>query len=161
MQATRARPSLSSASKRSTWAAFACGSSWSGPRTRAGDTAIFVEEDKVLFAGDLAMKRAFPAFASPYSSGKVWLSSLDRLDALRATKVVGSHGDMGDASLISDYRNYLKAVQARVAQLKAEGKSADETEKIVTAEFQTRYPDWAAPVRISGAAKAFYAESVR
>ena len=117
-----------------------------------------MEEDRVLFAGDLAMKRAFPAFASPYSSGRTWLASLDKLDALRPAKVVGSHGEIGDAALISEYRGYLKAVEARVRELKSEGKSSDEAAKLLTAEFQAKYPDWSAPVRIAGAVQAFYAD---
>jgi glyoxylase-like metal-dependent hydrolase (beta-lactamase superfamily II) len=129
-----------------------------GPAHTQGDTAIFVEEDKVLFSGDLAMKRLFPAFSTPSASGQVWLASLDRLDALRPMKVVGSHGELGDASLISEYRNYLKAVQARVGELKGQGKSLDEVARLLTAEFQSKYPGWAYPVRIAVAAKVFYAE---
>jgi hypothetical protein len=104
------------------------------------------------------MKRAFPAFASPYSSGRTWLASLDALDALNPLKVVGSHGEMGDATLISDYRSYLKTVEARVRELKAAGVPLAEAEKILTAELQARYADWAQPVRIAGAVQAFYAD---
>src|SRR5262249_33422877 len=39
-----------------------------GPTHTRGDTAAFVEPDRVLFAGDIVMNRAFVAFASPYSS---------------------------------------------------------------------------------------------
>jgi hypothetical protein len=45
-----------------------------------------------------------------------------------------------------------------VQELKGQGKSVDETDKLVTAEFTAKYPNWAASVRISGAVKAFYAE---
>jgi len=131
---------------------------WVGPTHTRGDTAIFVEEDRILFAGDLAMKGAFPAFASPYSSGKTWLASLDKLDAMRPVKVVGSHGEMGDASLISEYRNYLRAVQSRVAQLKSSGVSVTDASKTLTAEFEAKYPNWSAPARIAGAVQAFYNE---
>jgi glyoxylase-like metal-dependent hydrolase (beta-lactamase superfamily II) len=131
---------------------------WLGPTHTRGDTAIFVEEDRVLFAGDLAMKRAFPAFASPYSSGRVWLKSLDALDALKPLKVVGSHGEIGDAALIADYRAYLKTVEARVGELKAAGVPLAEAEKTLTAELSARYPDWAQPVRIAGAVQAFYSD---
>lgn len=131
---------------------------WLGPTHTRGDTAIFVEEDKVLFSGDLAMKGAFPAFVSPYASGKTWLVSLDSLDALRPGVIVPSHGQMGDAAMIGEWRNYFTALQARVQELKGQGKSVDEADKLITAEFGARYPNWAAPVRISGAVKAFYAE---
>ena len=45
-----------------------------GPNHTAGDTIVWVEPDRVLFAGDLAM-RAQPAFASPRSSIRQWLAS--------------------------------------------------------------------------------------
>src|SRR5262249_9430606 len=43
-----------------------------GPNHTVGDTIIWVEPDRVLFSGDLAM-RAQPAFASPHSSLRQWL----------------------------------------------------------------------------------------
>jgi len=131
---------------------------WLGPTHTRGDTAIFVEEDKVLFSGDIAMKGAFPGFFSPFSSGQTWLASLDSLDALHPVVIVPSHGQLGDASMIGDWRKYFKALQARVQELKRQGKSVDETAKLATAEFTAQYPNWAAPDRISNAAKAFYAE---
>jgi hypothetical protein len=49
---------------------------------------------------------------------------------------------MGDGSLIEKNRRYLRELQARAAALKREGKSADETAEVITAEFRTRYADW-------------------
>ena len=65
---------------------------------------------------------------------------------------------MGDASLISTERTYLKAVQSRTAELKAQGKSADEAEKILSVEFRAKYPTWENPGWIGDAVKRFYAE---
>ncbi len=129
---------------------------WLGPTHTRGDTAIFVEGDRVLFSGDLAMKQLFPAFASPYSDGVVWLASLDTLAAMQPKVVVGSHGGIGDASLISSYRDILKTVQARTRELKAQGKSEEEIGKLLTDEMAAKYPDWVAPIRIPGAVTAFY-----
>jgi glyoxylase-like metal-dependent hydrolase (beta-lactamase superfamily II) len=58
-----------------------------GPTHTRGDTVFFVEGDEVLFAGDVAMPN-LPAFASPYSSVRVWLTTLDRLAALKPARVV-------------------------------------------------------------------------
>ncbi len=122
---------------------------WRGP--------IFVDEDKVLFSGDVVMNRTFLA-AGPASSIKTWLATLDELDGLHATVVVPSHGAIGDASLIGRDRDYLRAVQLRVTELKAQGKSADDSAQAVTMEIQARFSDWAAPMRIGAAARAAYAE---
>ncbi len=123
-----------------------------------GDTMVFVEDDKVLFAGDVVMNRTFVAFASPYSSVQAWIASLDELATLGPNRIVPSHGDMGDASLIENVRGYLTALQTRVRELKGRGTSADETARIVSAEFRAAYPDWANPTRVTDAAKSAYAE---
>lgn len=130
-----------------------------GPGHTRGDTAIFVEGDRVLFAGDLAMKGLFPAFATPQSSGRAWLASLDALDRLKAKVVVGAHYPIADSSVVNDYRGYLKALQARVAELKKQGKSADETVAVVKDEFAKKYSAWDQPVRIEGAARVLYKEA--
>ncbi len=129
---------------------------WLGPTHTRGDTAIFVEGDNVLFSGDLAMKQLFPAFASPYGDATVWLASLDKLEAMRPKVVVGSHGGIGDAAMIGAYREVLKAIGTRTAELKAQGKSETETGKQLTEEFAKKYPDWAAPIRVPAAVAVYY-----
>jgi glyoxylase-like metal-dependent hydrolase (beta-lactamase superfamily II) len=128
-----------------------------GPMHTRGDTMIVVEEDRVLFSGDVVMNRAFLA-ASPTSSITLWLTTLDELEALHPVVVVPSHGGISDSTLIGKDRDYLKAVQTRVVELKAQGKSADETAEIVTKEIQAKL-DWSAPARINPAARAAYAEA--
>lgn len=129
-----------------------------GPGHTRGDTVFFVEKDRVLFSGDLAMSRLFPAFATPQSRASSWLTSLDALDGFKAIRLVPAHGEMTDASIIGEYRGYLKALQARVAELKREGKSSDETAELLRAEFRAKYPGWGQPLRIHNAVTAIYAE---
>lgn len=130
-----------------------------GPAHTRGDTAFFVEGDGVLFSGDLAMKNIFPAFATPQSSARTWLTSLDALDQLKPTRVIGAHGEMGDASTIEAYRGLLKSLQARVGELKREGKSADEAAKLLQDEFKTKYAGWEQPVRVVAAVPVIYRET--
>jgi glyoxylase-like metal-dependent hydrolase (beta-lactamase superfamily II) len=129
-----------------------------GPAHTRGDTAVFVEGDSVLFSGDLAMKQLFPAFATPQSRLASWLTSLDALDAMHPKQVIGAHYDKGDAATISAYRTYLTALRDRVAELKKQGKSSDETAETLRAEFRSKYPDWDQPLRIHTAATAIYRE---
>src|SRR5476651_1795680 len=130
-----------------------------GPTHTRGDTIVWVEGDRILFAGDVVMNRTFVAFASPYSSVKAWLADFDQLQPLHPLKVVPSHGPVGDASLISDQRTMMKAIQSRATELKRQGKSADETAQAVQAEFQAKYPDWTAPARVGLIARTAYAEA--
>jgi glyoxylase-like metal-dependent hydrolase (beta-lactamase superfamily II) len=129
-----------------------------GPLHTKGDTMIFVEEDRVLFSGDVVMNNAFLA-AAPTSSIRTWLTTLDELDALKPAVVVPSHGGIGDAGLIAKDREYLTAVQARAAELKGQGKSAEEAAQIGAPEIQARFPGWTAPARVATAVRAAYAEA--
>jgi glyoxylase-like metal-dependent hydrolase (beta-lactamase superfamily II) len=74
-----------------------------------GDTAIFVEPDAVLFPGDIVMTR-LPNVRGPQSRVKQWMTSLDRLEALKPKLIVPSHGPNGDASLIAPYRAYFRGL---------------------------------------------------
>jgi glyoxylase-like metal-dependent hydrolase (beta-lactamase superfamily II) len=127
-----------------------------GPNHTRGDTAIVVEGEGVLFSGDIAMKAA-PAFASPESSLKTWLASLDAFDALHPRIIVPSHGPMGDSGFIKNYREYLTFVRTRTTALKGEGKTVEQALEAVAAESMERYPD--AGARLAGAVRAAYREA--
>jgi len=124
-----------------------------GPLHTKGDTMIVVEEDRVLFSGDVVMNNAFLA-ANAASDIRLWLTTLDELEALKPAVVVPSHGGIGDAGLIARDRDYLTALQTRVAQLKAEGKSVEEVAQTVPPEIQAKFPGWTAPARVAIAARA-------
>ena len=126
-----------------------------GPTHTRGDTVLYVEPDRVLFAGDVVMNRAFLAF-SQYSNAQTWMSVLEQLDALHPTTIVPSHGPIGDGSLIGQQRGVLDALQARVRVLRMEGRSADEAAKLLTAEMQAKYPGWTGPNRVGAAVRSFY-----
>jgi glyoxylase-like metal-dependent hydrolase (beta-lactamase superfamily II) len=130
-----------------------------GTHTR-GDTAIFVEDDDVLFAGDVVMP-SFPAFASPYARVSAWLDALDRLEALKPARIVPSHGPMGDLSMLRTWREYFRTLQARARELKAQGRTADQAAETLQAELQTKYPKWnpAQANRVGPAARAAFAEA--
>lgn len=128
-----------------------------GPTHTRGDTIAFVEEDRVLFSGDVAMP-ALPAVISPSSSVRTWLEALETLSGLGATQVVPSHGARGDARMIVEYRRYFETVQRRARELKAQGVGATEAEQIITRELSPAYED-RQPGRIRGAVRVAYAEA--
>jgi glyoxylase-like metal-dependent hydrolase (beta-lactamase superfamily II) len=125
-----------------------------GNHTR-GDTAFFVEPDRVLFSGDVVMM-GLPGFGSPYSRLNNWLLSLDRLEKLQPKRIVPSHGAMGDASMITNYRTFLTTVRTRAAALKKEGKTLDEAVKTIQTELQATYSP---PNRMVSAIRAAYNEA--
>ena len=102
-----------------------------GANHTRGDTAIWIELDRVLFSGDVAM-RAQPAFASPYSTVRHWLASLDRLLALKPALLVPSHGPTGDAAFIDGYRAYLTEARDRAAAEKKAGRTVEQAIETVS-----------------------------
>ena len=128
-----------------------------GPTHTRGDTALFVEGDGVLFTGDVVMNNSFLA-ATPVSSMKAWLAAFDAFEAMGPTTIVPSHGAAGTGALIGFNRAVMRDVQARVRELKAQGRSADEAATTVQAEFQARYPQWPRFNGLGPAARAAYAE---
>ncbi len=119
-----------------------------------GDTAAFVEPDKVLFSGDVAMK-LLPSVGNGASLSQ-WIASQDRLAALAPARVVPSHGPMGDASIMADTKRFVATVQTRAAELKKAGKTIDETVATLQAELA---PAFGASPRMAGPIRAAYAQA--
>jgi glyoxylase-like metal-dependent hydrolase (beta-lactamase superfamily II) len=109
-----------------------------GANHTKSDITVFVEGDRVLAAGDLVMM-GLPQFTAPSARIATWLGSLDAFQALKPVRIVPSHGAMGDASMITTYRAFLTTVRDRATALKKDGKTADETLRILQDELQARY----------------------
>ncbi len=125
-----------------------------------GDTMVFVEGDRVLYAGDVVMNKVPVAFGAT-SSVPVWVDVLKQLQPLQPSSIVPAHGPVGDGSLVAQQLDVFETLQARVPQLKAQGKTADEAATTLTAEFQAKHPDWTAANRIGGMVRSLYAAPAR
>ncbi len=82
-----------------------------GPAHSDEDLVLFVEEDGVLYAGDLVFKGRVP-FVGDADSRK-WLAALDKLIAFKPKLLVPGHGGasdtpMDDLTLTRDYLRYLR-----------------------------------------------------
>jgi glyoxylase-like metal-dependent hydrolase (beta-lactamase superfamily II) len=135
-----------------------------GPTHTVGDTVFYVEEDKVLLAGDVVMP-VFVAASAQSSSIAKWLGDLDEFDKLNPAKVIPAHGRMGGIELIRRQREYLAAVQSGVVAAKREGKSLEDTIKQVAEPIAAKFPDLApggggpAAGRVTAAIQAAYREA--
>lgn len=82
-----------------------------GPAHTDEDLAMFVQEDRVLFVGDLVFKGRVPFVGD--ADSKLWLLALDKLLAFNAKTMVQGHGGVShnpkkDLTLTSDYLRYLR-----------------------------------------------------
>jgi glyoxylase-like metal-dependent hydrolase (beta-lactamase superfamily II) len=125
-----------------------------GPNHTRGDIAFWIEPDSVLVSGDVVMT-TMPAFGSPYSKLSTWLQSLDRFEQLKPKRIVPAHGPMGDTAMITRWKTLLTTVRARATELKKQGKSLDNTVKMIQDELQDKYPRNG----MAGAIRAAYNEA--
>ncbi len=80
------------------------------------DLMLYVEEDRLLYAGDLIFAGRVPFVGNADSKG--WLRAMDKMIALRPVMVVPGHGPVSrdverDLTLTRDYLTYLRATMGR------------------------------------------------
>jgi glyoxylase-like metal-dependent hydrolase (beta-lactamase superfamily II) len=126
-----------------------------GPTHTKGDTGLFVEQDRVLFAGDVVMNESFLA-ATDVSSMTAWLKAFDTFEAMQPQVIVPSHGAVGSGALIGANRGVMLAILARATALKAGGKSRDEAAAAIQGELVAQHPGWPRSNGIAAAARSAY-----
>ena len=131
---------------------------WFGAAHTGGDELIMVDEDSLMFTGDVVQDRISPNILCETCSPRSWIAVLDQLAPLKPHLVAPDHGPLGGRSLIGKERAFLADLQARAIALKTQGKSADEAGKIIQAEFQARHAAWGGMNNIPGSVKTAYAE---
>ena len=82
----------------------------------------------------------------------VWGKSPTQLAPEMKAPVLGLYGEAGPWR----YRTYLTTIKTRTAELKKQGRTADETVTTITAEMQPKYPD---ANRLGGAIRVAYKEA--
>jgi glyoxylase-like metal-dependent hydrolase (beta-lactamase superfamily II) len=128
-----------------------------GPTHTRGDTMVFVDQDKVLYAGDVVMPRVPVAFGQT-SSAKTWEDVLARLTPLGATAVVPAHGPHGTGAMIAEQREAFAWLRSHVREQKAAGKSVDDAVKQLTPEFDKAHPGWMNTNRAGAIIRGMYSE---
>lgn len=83
------------------------------------DLMLFVEEDRVLFAGDLFFTGRIPFVGN--ADSRAWLAALDKMAPLNAKVVIPGHGDLStdparDVGLTRDYLTYLREKMGAAAR---------------------------------------------
>lgn len=133
---------------------------WMGPAHSKGDTVAVVEGEGVVFAGDLAPRGRFPSF-SGVSTRANFETAMGRVEALKGTVIVPSHGPYGDNSIFPDLRNAIDQTAARVTALKAQGQPVGDVVKALVPEIEKLYPRWknTIPNNVEPMVRALYADA--
>lgn len=85
----------------------------------AGNTAVYVPDRSVLFAGDILLKDCTPSFSGGSAQG--YLPVLQQLRELGAERIVPGHGPVCDGSVIEETERYVHFVLELAAQALADG----------------------------------------
>jgi glyoxylase-like metal-dependent hydrolase (beta-lactamase superfamily II) len=131
-----------------------------GPAHTASDQSIHVD-GRVLFTGDLLETRSFPIvpYFPPFDTDvdvAGWITVLGEFLALDPAVVVPGHGEVTDATLIRDVRQYLRFVRDEAARLRAGGTSPDDAATVIEKDARDRWTTWDSPYWIGLAVRALY-----
>lgn len=126
-----------------------------GPAHTSSDQTVLVD-GRVLFTGDLAETRMFPIapYFPPHDTDvdiTGWIRVLDELVALDPAIVVPGHGEVADAQLLVEIRDYLKHIRAQARQL-----PPDQAVAAIEQDARTRWSTWENPEWIAFAVHAAY-----
>lgn len=84
-----------------------------------GDLVVYLPEERILFSGDLVYNQRLP-WVGDGDTG-AWLGVLSELSKLDVQLCVPGHGDIGDATLITGFSDYLIRLRLQVATLMDKG----------------------------------------
>jgi glyoxylase-like metal-dependent hydrolase (beta-lactamase superfamily II) len=135
-----------------------------GPNHTRGDTVMYVEEDRVLFTGDVVMS-VFPGASAQAASIGKWLENIDAFEEFAPRVVVPAHGRLVDAAHLRVYRDYLTAVQTQTRAAKRTGQSVEAAQAAMAPALAREFAALASPGgqpptgRINAAIQAAYREA--
>jgi glyoxylase-like metal-dependent hydrolase (beta-lactamase superfamily II) len=115
-----------------------------GPNHTRGDTVMFVEEDRVLFTGDVVMSY-FPSASAQAGSVDKWIANMAEFEALAPAVVVPAHGRLGDVQFIRSYGDYLTAVRDETRAAKRQGQTAEQVQQALAPALAQRFANLAPP----------------
>jgi len=91
-----------------------------GPNHTRGDTVFFVEEDSILYAGDVIMP-VFPAASAQDGSIRLWQDNMRTFAGLAPRTIVPAHGRLLEFDSIPLSQSYLEAVGTAGGELASRG----------------------------------------
>jgi cyclase len=111
------------------------------PGHTGGDSVVFIPDAAVVFGGDLFWHATLPNLIDAQTAA--WIPTLDTIaaEAPSATFVPG-HGDVGTATDVKIFREYLSDLRRWVAEQVKDGKTGDALLGAVVPEVTQKYGKW-------------------
>lgn len=125
-----------------------------GPAHTPGDTLVYLPNEKVLFAGDVAFHYVVPGPFDCHVSS--WIRVADRIAGLDVEVIVPGHGPLGTKKELREMRDYLALVRREARKSYRAGEPSDEAaRKLKVGGF---YTQWANPERLPMIVQRLYME---
>lgn len=107
----------------------------------ADSSMIYVEEDRLLFAGDIIFAKSFPWAGDPSSDPNAWIRAFKIILDMDIENIVPGHGPVCDKTEVKIQLDWFETVKDEMKRLIKEGKSVEEAIK------HDGYPDFYEPKR--------------
>jgi cyclase len=109
-----------------------------------GDTVVFLPKERIVCTGDLMESRLAYMGDAMFDE---WVTTLDALKKLQFDTVLPGHGvPFHEKSLITAYQSYLRDFTIKVAELRKQGLSAEETaQKVDMTSHKADFPQIQGP----------------
>ncbi|MFX1486599.1 MAG: MBL fold metallo-hydrolase [Promethearchaeota archaeon] len=110
----------------------------------AGSSIVYVEEDRILFAGDIIFAKSFPWAGDPTSDPDAWIRAFKAILNMDAERIIPGHGPICDKAEVKIQLDWFEAVKDEMKKLIEEGKSAEEAVKHdgYPSFYEPKRPEW-------------------
>jgi cyclase len=124
-----------------------------GPAHTIGDAVVYLPQDKLLFAGDIAFHYVTPLAFEGHVSG--WIKVIDRVTRLNVETIVPGHGPVGSKAELREMRDYLALLRRKAKKCFQEGMDDWQAARTIRLRW---YGQWADPQRVLVNVRKLYQE---
>jgi cyclase len=111
------------------------------PGHTGGDSVVFIPDTNVVFTGDLFWRNTLPNLIDATTSA--WIPSLNSITAAAPDAIyVPGHGDIGNATDVKSFRDYLAFLREQIAPALQQNKSGDDLLNVVLPAVTEKYGKW-------------------
>ncbi len=108
------------------------------PGHTAGETAVYIPEERIVFTGDNIFHKVQAFFYQAYPED--WLRSLKKIGELDVDTIVPGHGEICDKSYLREQASYIEEWMEAVRKAIQQGLSKKEAQEKIPPSFLPRYP---------------------
>ncbi|MBI4234309.1 MAG: MBL fold metallo-hydrolase [Chloroflexi bacterium] len=126
---------------------------WLGYAHTKGDILVYLPQERVIFAGDVAFHKFIPAAMDGHVSS--WINVVRKANDLDAAVVVPGHGPIGTKRDMDEVRDLLRLLKREVRRRYDAGVKVDDAARDISV---AKYASWLNQERLAVAVQRLYME---